>query len=947
LLVLAVVLSVAAAGLAAPSTWLYAARSVTAPASTYSSSGERSLASAPPGLRKAVASSLGLAPGVQVSASFSAAGARLASPNGPWHLAVGLGSIGRAGRSTPVARSEPSHRGTRTLYRSGAVTEWFSTGSGAVEQGFSLSSRPGGHGPLVISLPLSGLSARSATPGVLALQDGTRTVLHYSALRVTDATGSAVPARLEPAGPAVRIVVQDGSARYPLTVDPTWSQQAELTSADGTAQDWFGSSVSLYGTTALVGAPDRGAGSNYQRGAAYVFTESGGTWSQQAELTAADGAAGDFFGCSVSLYGTTALVGAPSHKVGSNSGQGTAYVFTESGGTWSQQAELTAAHGAAGDFFGTSVSLYGTTALVGATWHTVGSNSDQGTAYVLTESGGTWSQQAELTAADGAAGDAFGASVSLYGTTALVGAPQHTVGSNSWQGAAYVFTRPGGTWSQQAELTAADGAAKNFFGSSVSLYGTTALVGAPYSKVGYQGAAYVFTGPGGTWSQQAELTAADGTTDDELGASVSLYGTTALVGAIYHKVGPNSWQGATYVFTGPGGTWSQQAELTAADGAAGDYFGSSVSLYGTTALVGASDRTVGPNSAQGAAYVLGTGAPGPVSVTTAVLPPATAGQAYSAAVSATGGAAPYSWSVVSGSLPPGLALGAASGAITGTASTAGTYDFTVQVTDSSSPAQSAPASLSITVSQGSQAITWTPPASGTVGGSASLSAIGGASGNPVVFSVGSSSGAGVCNVSGPNGTTLDYTATGSCVVDANQAGNADYSVAPTVTETIPVSASIKADQEITFAALANRALAQSPVTVSATASSRLTVSFTTTTPSVCASGGPNGATITLLAAGTCTVQASQAGNATYNAAPAVSRSFTVSKANQRGKRGHHCPGRRRDVHRPGQPGRHRHLQRGTGGHPQLHGPQDLACVAPPQFPLWQCCYPSHGRSLSR
>ena len=217
---------------------------------------------------------------------------------------------------------------------------------------------------------------------------------------------------------------------------------------------------------------------------------------------------------------------------------------------------------------------------------------------------------------------------------------------------------------------------------------------------------------------------------------------------------------------------------------------------------------------------------------------------------------------------------------TGTVS--GTYQwdasYSGDTNNSSVPDISDPSEV-VTVVVGSQTISWTAPASGTVGGSATLSATGGASGNPVVFSVDATSGAGVCNVSGTNGTAVNYTAAGSCVIDANQAGNSDYAAAPEVQATIPVSAT-KASQTITFAALVNKTLAQSPVTVSATASSGLTVSFTTTTPAVCTSGGTNGATITLLEAGTCTVRASQAGNATYNAAPSVNRSFTVSKASQ-------------------------------------------------------------------
>ena len=179
-----------------------------------------------------------------------------------------------------------------------------------------------------------------------------------------------------------------------------------------------------------------------------------------------------------------------------------------------------------------------------------------------------------------------------------------------------------------------------------------------------------------------------------------------------------------------------------------------------------------------------------------------------------------------------------------------------------------------------QTITFTAPASGTIGTSAPLTATGGASGNPVVFKVDSSTAAGVCNASGSNGSTLNYTAVGTCVVDANQAGNATFAAAPQVQRSITVTAVTKTNQTITFAALPNRTGAQSPVTVTATVSSLLAVTFTTTTASVCTAGGTNGATITLVAAGTCTVVANQAGNTLYNAAPAVTRSFTVTKANQ-------------------------------------------------------------------
>jgi hypothetical protein len=256
-----------------------------------------------------------------------------------------------------------------------------------------------------------------------------------------------------------------------------WSQQAQLTASDGASNDEFGLSVALYGSAAVVGAPAR----NSSTGAAYVFARSGATWSQQAQLTASDGASGDQFGASVAVYGSTTVVGAPTR----NSSTGAAYVFARSGGVWSQQTELTASDGQGGDEFGWSVALYGSTAVVGAPQSRAALN---GAAYVFGQSGSAWSQQAKLTASDGQAGDAFGSSVAIYGSTTVVGAWAH----NSQTGAAYAFARSGPDWSQQSELTASDAASGNAFGRSVALYGSTALIGA-YGNNTHTGAAYAFT----------------------------------------------------------------------------------------------------------------------------------------------------------------------------------------------------------------------------------------------------------------------------------------------------------------------------------------------------------------------------------------------------------------------------------------------------------------------
>jgi nucleoside-specific outer membrane channel protein Tsx len=496
-------------------------------------------------------------------------------------LSMALRTIGHGPKLQLVRAISPSAHGNRVTYQRVGVAEWYASGPLGIEQGFTITRRPAGaDGLLTLALALGGsLHGVRAGSQVRFLTRSGQVALRYGGLSAVDARGRRLAATLALNGSRLFVRVVDRGARYPLQIDPLM-QQAKLTASDGAQGDLFGFSVALSGTTALIGAQGHNSGT----GVAYVFSESGGVWSQRAELTASDGAQGDEFGGSVALSGTTALIGAQ----GPNYSTGVAYVFSESGGVWSQQAELTASDGAQGDYFGVSVALSGTTALVGAWGH----NTNTGAAYVFSESGGVWSQQAELTASDGAQGDLFGSSVAVSGTTALIGAYNR----NNQTGAAYVFSESGGVWSPRAELTASDGAQRDVFGFSVAVSGTTALVGA-WGHNTNTGVAYVFSESGGVWSQQAELTASDGAQGDLFGVSVALSGTTALIGA----QGPNSGTGVAYVFSESGGVWSQQAELTASDGAQNDYFGWSVALSETTALIGAYER----NSGTGAAYVFG------------------------------------------------------------------------------------------------------------------------------------------------------------------------------------------------------------------------------------------------------------------------------------------------------------------------------------------------------
>jgi hypothetical protein len=385
-----------------------------------------------------------------------------------------------------------------------------------------------------------------------------------------------------------------------------YAQQGSLMASDGAANNYFGSSVAIAGNTAVVGAPGKTVGSNAQQGAAYVYTFNGSSWVQQAELTASDGTASDSFGRSVAISGNTVVVGAPYASLFPKVLQGSAYAYKFGGTSWALSGKLTAPDAANNDYFGSSVAISGSTAVVGAYGKTIGANTSQGAAYLYTSL--PWVERVEFTASNGAAYDEFGISVAISGNTAVVGAYGKTIGANTSQGAAYVYasSNGGNTWAQQAELTASNGATNDLFGSSVAISGNTALVGAQGKTVGpnsAQGAAYVYTFNVASWVQQAELTANDGAMNDAFGVSVAISGNTALVGAPGKSTGPNSGQGAAYVYLFNGSSWVQQAKLIASDGAANDALGQSVGISGNSAVVGAPNKSDASNPSRGAAYV--------------------------------------------------------------------------------------------------------------------------------------------------------------------------------------------------------------------------------------------------------------------------------------------------------------------------------------------------------
>ena len=286
-----------------------------------------------------------------------------------------------------------------------------------------------------------------------------------------------------------------------LSADGPFTQQSKLHASDVAADDGFGRSVSLFGDTALIGSYNDDDNGISNSGSVYVFTRSSadGPFTQQSKIHASDGAASDTFGVSVSLYGDTALIGAHGSYASGSSSSGYVYVFTRSSsdGTFTQQSKIDASDAAADDKFGVCVSLYGDTALIGARGDDDNGLSDSGSVYVfkappppplppppspppiflasLSED----TAQPYVFEPEDYAGEShrFGNAVSVYENTALIGAP-YSFGANH----VHVFTRPhsDATFEHTSTIrTRTREVHSAAFGTSVSLYKNTALIGDP------------------------------------------------------------------------------------------------------------------------------------------------------------------------------------------------------------------------------------------------------------------------------------------------------------------------------------------------------------------------------------------------------------------------------------------------------------------------------------
>jgi trimeric autotransporter adhesin len=587
-------------------------------------------------------------------ADFRATGVEFRVGGELWRIA--LRAYGYGDRWETLDRVAPLASANRVEYVRGALTEWYVNGPFGVEQGFTLHKRLGNrlNEPLTLAFAISGdlVGTVDADGRGLSLGNKGLSILRYGDVSAVDANGRALKSWIQVSGSRLWMRINDGGARYPITVDP-FVQAAQLTACDGDLGDRLGwsTATSADGQTIIAGANDS---SGCPRpfciaGAAYVFPGPSRLGLITpfaniaiAKLVASDAYHGEEFGWSIGLSadGSTIAVGAPGGVIDTDGKQGAIYVFVRPPTGWAraprtllnETAKLTASDGGNLDGLGFSVAVSADGGTI------VGGAVGQGAAYVFVRPVNGWvksTQTAKLTASGGPTPNNFGYSVGITDNaeTIAVGAPDPT----STPGAVYVFVEGYGSltnaprrrslrivppvglpraWAnstETAKLIASDGIADDRLGLAVAISGDggTVIAGAD-ATIGSnqeQGAAYVFSRPSTGWAsspETAKLTASDGSVEDGLGLSLGVTsdGSTVAAGAPYANISSNEAQGAVYVFNKSASGWSsssQTAKLTSSGGQGGDGFGYSANIdeKGDKIITGAP----GVSASKGAIYV--------------------------------------------------------------------------------------------------------------------------------------------------------------------------------------------------------------------------------------------------------------------------------------------------------------------------------------------------------
>ncbi len=396
--------------------------------------------------------------------------------------------------------------------------------------------------------------------------------------------------------------------------------------SDRDVNDFFSSSVSLSGNYAIIGTyyeDEDASGGNtlFEAGSAYIFERDYlGNWQQVQKIVPSDRYEGDYFGYSVSIAGTYAIVGAMLEDEDATGGNtihnaGSAYIFERDGaGIWNEVQKIVASDRASEDYFGVSVGISENFIIVGAGREdedASGGNTlnDAGSAYIFErDENGIWQEIQKIVATDREPDNNFGVSVGISGNYILIGVwkeNEDALGGNTLAlaGSAYIFERNGsGTWNQVQKIVASDRAAEDHFGSSVDISGDYIIAGAPEedenstgsNTLSNSGSVYIFERNGsGEWNESQKIVASDREVEDRFGVSAGISGIHAIVGAYWEDedaTGGNTldYAGSAYIFKlNESGIWQEMQKIVASDRAEEDVFGNTTAISGDYIIIGA------------------------------------------------------------------------------------------------------------------------------------------------------------------------------------------------------------------------------------------------------------------------------------------------------------------------------------------------------------------------
>lgn len=400
---------------------------------------------------------------------------------------------------------------------------------------------------------------------------------------------------------------------YSTSLSAQVFESLQLSASDGATSDFFGNAVAISGEVVLVGAYWDSTVAGFGAGSAYAYRFDGSNWVEESHLHASDAASNDLFGSSVSIDGDLAIVGAWADDTADGIGAGSAYLFRFNGTDWVEEAHLTASDGSAFDRFGYSVCVSGTSAIVGAPHDDTSAGNNAGSAYVFRYDGQNWVEEQHLFLPLGFPLDQFGWSVDLSGDRAMIGIPYDDASGPIDSGSVQLYQFDGTSWCEEQRLYCTTAEINDNFGYSVSVDQEAAIVGVRSDQVASgtgSGAAIVYRLEGVSWTEEQRLYASDAASNDQFGASVSLNNDVAIVGARYDDIMGWNDAGSAYIYRFNGSSWSEEDHLIASSGVGDDRFGISVGLGSDMAIVGAYGHDMFGVTDSGSAYLFEMTSPG-------------------------------------------------------------------------------------------------------------------------------------------------------------------------------------------------------------------------------------------------------------------------------------------------------------------------------------------------